>query len=341
VSSPDSEFKKISEFTQKIKDLGCSYIDTYVDRRGANPLKDYALYREYRSLLREIKPDLALTYTIKPNIYGNFAANKSNIPVISTVTGVSGGFFRGGVISMAVKTLCRAAFRKTASVVFQNSEDEALMRRYKIIKGQRTLMVPGSGVNLKEYEVLDYPDTPVTSFIFVGRFMRAKGVIELIEAARRLGAEYPDSFTVTLVGFGESDINQEVERAEQEGIIINAGFKEDVIPFYRDSSCVIMPSYKEGMSNVLLEAAASGRPLIATDVSGCRETVDDGVNGFLCKPKDADSLYNCMKRFMSLPYETRAEMGRASRGKVEKSFSRDIVIATMIKEAENLAGVNK
>jgi galacturonosyltransferase len=329
VSSP------VDEFTDRLISLGITYIGTKVDRRGTNPLQDYSLYRNYCTILRKIKPDIILTYTIKPNIYGNLAACRLNIPVISTVTGLGDSFLFGGVVSRLTDILYRWAFRKTFCVLFENGEDVEILRRKGIIKNQKAVCVPGAGVNLKEYDVLDYLEDLTVSFLYIGRVMRSKGVIELIAAARKLKSE-PLDFTLMIIGFSEGDIEQELGQAEQEGIITIAGFQENVVPFIKDAHCIVLPSYKEGMSNVLLEAAACGRPLITTDVSGCREAVDDGVNGFICKPKSADSLYNCMKRFLGLSQEQRIEMGLASRKKVKKEFNRDIVVNLMITEIERL-----
>ena len=325
-------------FIEELKALDVTYINTPISRRGANPFRDYALYKQYCALLKEIQPDIVLTYTIKPNIYGNLAARKLNIPVISTVTGLGDAFFCKGIVSWIVKFLCRCAFRKTLCIMFQNIEDEKILRNVGIIKNQRVLQVPGSGVNIDEHNVLKYPEESKINFLYIGRILRSKGIGQLISATRKLKLEYPDAFTVGLIGFNEGDISEEFDQAIQEGIISYAGFQNDIIPFIQDAHCVVLPSYKEGMSNVLLEAAACGRPLITTNVSGCREIVDDEVNGFLCEAQDIESLYNAMKRFIGLPQKQKIEMGQASRQKVVASFDRRLVVKAMVDEIANILG---
>jgi len=307
---------------------GLTFIDTPVDRHGANPVRDYALLRRYKRLMRETRPDAVLTYTIKPNIYGNLAAEKFGLPVISMVTGLGETFINGGLVSRIVRPLCRAAFRKTARILFLNREDMEIMRGARLVSGQEYLLASGEGVNLDEFPAMDYPTGPVVSFLYLGRVMRSKGIGQLIEAARRLKVEYPDKFSVTLIGYHEGDIVEEVERAALEGVVRYAGFQKDIKFFLRNAHCVVLPSYyKEGLPVSLLEAAACARPLIASDISGCREVVDDGVNGYLCRVRDAESLYGCLKRFLEISDERRAEMGESSRRKVEAEFDRREVVS--------------
>lgn len=324
-------------FSEELKSLGVSYIETPISRRNANPFQDLVLLCRYLIMMYKIKPDTVLTYTIKPNIYGNFAARLCGIPVISTISGLGDGFLNQGIIGLIVKFLYILAFRGVSSVVFQNEEDERIMRQAGIIGNHRVVLVPGSGVNLKEHNLMDYPVDSKVSFLYIGRIMHTKGIYELIEAARRLKSEKTYEFSVNLMGFNnEEEIEKVVQQAEKEEIISNIGFQKDIVPFIEEAHCVVLPSYREGMSNALLEAAASGRTLIASDVSGCREVVEDGVNGFLCTPKDADSLYDCMKRFLGLSQDQRVKMGLASRRKMEERFNRDIVVNTMVDEIFSL-----
>lgn len=310
----------------KLEAFGMTFIDTPIDRHGTNSMRDYALLRRYRKLIREIRPHVVLTYTIKPNIYGNLAAKKFGVPVISMVTGLGETFINDNMVSRIVKLLYRLAFKKTSRILFLNHEDMEIMRDARLVSGQEYLLLSGEGVNLDEFPAMDYPESPVVSFLYVGRIMRAKGIGQLIEASRRLKTGYPGQFSVTLIGYHEGDMKDEVEQADREGIIHYAGFQPDIKPFVRDAHCVVLPSYyKEGLPVSLLEAAASARPLIATDIGGCREVVEDGENGFLCKPRDADSLYDCMKRFLDMPDGQRAEMGTTSRHKAEMGFDRQKV----------------
>jgi len=324
-------------FEQELKDTGAAYIDTPLNRRGTNLIQEYKLYRQYCRIIREVRPDVILTYTIKPNVYGNLAARRTGTLVVSTITGLGETFMHGGLKGRLIKHLCKWSFKTADCIVFQNTEDEAILRQENIIDKQRILHVPGSGVNLQTHHLLPYPPDATVSFLYVGRIMKAKGVLQLIEATRRLLSEMPNTFTVTLMGFSEGDLQQELEMAENEKIIINAGFQKDIEPFVKTAHCIVLPSYyKEGMNNALLEAAASGRPLIAADISGCREIVDDEYNGFLCKPQDADSLYDCMKRFIELPYKDKVQMGIASRAKAESQFDRNVVIEAMLGAVNHL-----
>ena len=317
-------------FLDELQSLGITFIDTPIDRRGTNPIRDYALIRHFRTIMRDIQPDVVLTYTIKPNIYGNLAANGLGIPVLSMVTGLGDAFLRNDIINRIVKILYRSAFKTTACVIFLNHEDIEIMRNSRLLNGRSYLLKGGEGVSLDAFPLLEYPDAPVVSFLYVGRIMRTKGVRELIQAARRLQNEQSGAFEVTLIGYHEGDIKDEVEQAQREGVVHYAGFQKDVRPFMQQAHCLLLPSYKEGMSVALMEAAAMGRPIITSNISGCRELVEDGVNGFLCKPKDVDSLYDCMERFLELTNEQRTEMGQASRRKVEAEFDREAVVVEMV-----------
>ena len=331
VSAPDDGF------ADEIKSTGAHYINTYVDRRKANPFSDIILLLRYILLIRRVKPKVILTYTVKPNIYGNFAARLLKVPVISTVSGLGDGFLNPGMVGKIVRILFTLAFKSVGTIVMQNPADEAAMVAAGIITNQRIIHVPGSGVNLKEHKVLDFPnpkdaDNNHISFLYIGRIMHSKGIGELIKAGRRLKNDTAYSFDINLAGFEEADAKDLIKQAEADNIVSSLGFQKDISPALEEAHCVVLPSYSEGMSNALLEAAASGRGLIASDISGCREIVDHGVNGFLCKPKDEESLYHCMKDFLDTTAEAQKQMGKASRDKVVKQFDRDIVTNTMIEE---------
>jgi len=319
--------------TSELKSLGITLIETQYDRGNTNPIRDVLLFLHYKKLVREIKPDIILAYTIKPNVYGNLAAKGYKVPVISTITGLGEVFIRSSLVSFIVKVLYRAAFKSVKCVVFQNREDEHIMRSARIIHDQKVLLVNGSGVNLIEHTSLEYPCIPIVSFLYIGRIMETKGIEQLIMASRRLKLDNSGEFSVTLIGSYDGNVREKVETAVNEGIIFYLGFQSDIKPILRNAHCIVLPSYyKEGMSNALLEAAASARPLITTDISGCREIVEDGINGLICKPRDADSLYICMRDFLMLSNEQRKNMGIASRRKVELEFDRIDVVDSMLRE---------
>lgn len=324
VSTPDDGFY------QELRTLGVHIIVTSFDRHSTNPFHDFIMLLRYRAILRDVKPDIVLSYAIKPNIYGNLALRKFSMPVINTVTGLGEAFIRRGMLNWIVKRLYTVAFRRTSGIIFQNNEDEDVFRTNKIIKSQRTIRVPGSGVNLNEYSDMDYPDSTLVSFLYFGRITRSKGISELIEATMELLHDFSGEFETIVLGFHEGDMVAETMTAVNNGIIRYIEFQKDITPYIKAAHCVVLPSYKEGMSNSLLEAAAAGRPLITSDVSGCREIVDDGINGYLCTARDSNSLYDCMKRFLSLSNEERLQMGAASRKKVEAEFDRKIVTTRML-----------
>jgi len=325
VSTPDDGY------IDEMKAIGIKFVDTPINRRGVNPFKDLALLRRYRFMMREIKPDVVLAHTAKPNIYGNLAARRLKIPVISAITGLGDGFHNKNIVGSIVKFLYRVSLRKTVCITFPNRDDEGIMRRAGIIRDHhRVLFVSGSGVNLQDYQVLEYPESDEVSFLYMGRIKASKGVGELIEASRKLKLESKSGFNVTLMGMDEEEVS--MDEAIKEGVIRYIGLQKDIVPHVRAAHCIVLPSYTEGMSNSLLEGAASGRPLITTTAPGCKEAVDEGVNGFLCQPADAHGLYECMKRFTLLSNDERLKMGLASRRKVENEFDRNLVVDIMLKE---------
>lgn len=319
-------------FLDSLTSIGINFIEISVDRHGINPIHDFILMRNYGKIMREVRPSLVLTYTIKPNIYGNLAAKSLKIPVVSTITGLGISFIDNNIVGKMAKKLYRSAFKSVACVVFQNNEDENIMRCAGIIKKQTVLKVPGSGVNLSEYRCCPLPESKLIRFLYSGRIMRSKGVLELLEAAASLRDNPLCSFELILAGSYDGDIEVAVKEAQDKGIVKHIGYVNDMSEMLKSCHCVVLPSYKEGMSNALLEAAAVGRPLIASNVSGCREIVEDGVNGFLCMPCDAESLYISMKRFLDLSFEKIVEMGSESRCKVEAEFDRQIVVVRMVEK---------
>lgn len=307
---------------------GFRLIETAVDRRGINPKTDARLLSFYFRMLRREKPDLVITYSIKPNIYAGLACSTLGIPYCANVQGLGTAFQRRGLAEF-VTVLYRAAFRKAKTVFFENEADAAVFRSKRIIPAERQHVLNGAGINLEHYALQPYPEHDAVHFLYLGRIMREKGMDELFAAARRLHSEgYP--FVLDLVGFFEDEYQTEVEELQAEGIAVFHGFQAEPRPFYAAADCVVLPSYHEGMSNVLLEAAATGRPIITSDIPGCREAVDDGVSGYLCRVRDADSLYAEMRRFMEMDPVTRRAMGAAGREKMKRAFDKDQIVRETI-----------
>ena len=306
--------------------IGCRCVETPMDRRGITPGKDLRLLAQYRSLLRTERPDLVLTYAIKPNIYGGGLCRSMGIPYCANVQGL-GSAFSGNPMAALVTELYRRALDRAGTVFFENRADEGEFLYRGILRGEHTVL-HGAGVNLAHYGMQPYPvGAEGVTFLFLGRFMREKGVAELLSAARKLKSRFGEQVRFVLAGFFEEPYQKAVEGLVREGVAEFLGFVPDPRPCYRRAHCVVIPSYREGVSNVLLEAAASGRPVIASDVPGCREAVEDGRTGLLVPPGNAEALYQGMCRFLALSPEARREMGLLAREKMVREFDRERVVA--------------
>ncbi len=328
ISLPDAEL------VPKLTQLGCRFVDTPVDRRGMNPVRDSRLFRQYRAMLSEVKPDLVITYTIKPNIYGGMACRMAHIPYAVNITGLGSAIENGGWLKKFVLALYKPALKAAKVVFFENAGNRDTLVATGVVPQGRDAVLNGAGVNLDDYPCRPYPQDGPVRFLFVGRVMHEKGVDELFCAAKRMKQELGDNVEFHFVGSFEEAYKPVMDELEEAGVVKYHGYQSDMKPFYAMASCVVLPSYHEGMSNVLLEAAASGRPLITSDIPGCREAVEDGASGLLCPPKDADALYDAMQRFARLPVDSRAEMGRCGRRLMERKFSKTAVVAETIKHLE-------
>lgn len=323
-----------------IDDIEYIYDDPVIDRRGTSVTADAKLFFHYMSVLKKYRPDVVLTYTVKPNVYCGIASHFLKIPVISNVTGFGSVLQKSGIIRKFIMTLFKISFRRSECVMFQNSTNMRLAEESGMVKGGR-LLIPGSGVNTDRFPFIKYPDGGdginggKVVFNYIGRILKEKGVDVYIEAARRIKKKYPNT-EFNMLGFiepTEIHYEKELKELEKDGIIRYFGSQKDVRPFIALSHATIHPSmYGEGMSNVLLESASSGRPVITTDNPGCRETFIDSETGLLFKGGDADSLCNIIERFLSMPNEARAEMGARGREYIKSNFSRDIVADAYLKK---------
>lgn len=312
-----------------LKELGANCIKTEVDRRSINPFTDLKLLRTYKTILKQEKPDLVITYSIKPNIYAGYLCGKMKIPFCANVQGL-GTAFQKALLSNLVTVMYRTAFRKVETVFFENQANAQAFVRRRILPAKKEVVLSGAGINLEEYRYRQYPDNEIVHFLYLGRIMKEKGMDELfgaVEQLRKDGCE----FILDMVGFFEDEYKKQVEQLQSEGIVRFYGFQENPKPYYAQTDCVVLPSYHEGMSNVLLEAAASGRAIITTDIPGCREAVDNGKSGMLCKVKSTDSLYKAMKRFTELSREKRELLGKAGREKMEREFDKKKVVEETVK----------
>ena len=311
--------------------LGCRFLPLEMRVKGLNPLQDIKLIGRIRTVFQAERPDVIFSYTIKNNIFGALAARPLGIPFIPNVTGLGTAFLSGGLLQFVAENLYRRAFRKLRVVFFQNEDDRNLFLNRHLVMAQQARLLPGSGIDLTHFAATDYPpesDAPV--FLMIARLLRDKGVREYVAAARKVKSEHPHA-RFQLLGAVDAANRTAIDAAtvtswEQDGTIEYLGTADDVRPHIAAAHCVVLPSYREGAPRTLIEAAAMARPLIATDVPGCRSVVAHGENGYLCQVRDGDDLAKSMDAFLALPHAERARMGRAGRVKMAKSFDQAIVV---------------
>jgi len=312
---------------ERLNELGVERIAVEMDRSGLNPFTDLRLLFAYRRILRRVQPIALLSFTIKPNIYGCLAAGR--IPAFVNISGLGTVFIKRGLLLRIVTLLYRFALERASLVFFQNPDDRELFVKRRLVRPGKARLLPGSGVDLVRFRPVAVPAGRVT-FLFIGRLLGDKGIRELVEAARKLHRDGRD-VSVQLLGPIDEHNRTAISRVEldgwlEEGVVDYLGTTEDVRPFIGKATAIVLPSYREGLPLSLLEAGAMGRPLIATDVPGCRQVVEDGLNGFLCEVRNPASLADAMNRVCDLPEPERSAMGAASRRKIEAEFSEALVI---------------
>lgn len=328
------------EFAPRLESLGCRYIALPMDNQGTHPGRDALLLCRFWRLLRRERPDVFLGYTVKPNIYGSMAAHALGIPVINNIAGLGAVFIRGGVLATLVRSLYRKALRKSFLVFFQNPDDQRLFAQGELAPRGKTALLPGSGVDLERFAMAPLPLRPAGAmrFVLIGRLLRDKGVLEFVEAAQILRSRWP-AVQCCLLGFVDVLNPAAISRSEVEawasaGVIRYLGASDDVRQEIAHADCIVLPSYREGTPRSLLEAAAMGRPIITTDAVGCREVVQDGTNGFLCKVADSEDLAAKMEHMLRLSYDERTQMGVQGRKMVEASFDEKLVLTKYLNAIE-------
>jgi galacturonosyltransferase len=309
--------------------MGLRCIHTEVDRRGINPKTDLKLMATYRKLLKAERPDMVITYSIKPNIYAGMICGLLGIPFCANVQGLGTAFQRKG-LAQFVTMLYRTALKKAKVVFFENEGNAKEFIDRKILPREKITVLPGAGINLECYSLKAYPENDRIHFLYLGRIMKEKGIDELFAAMRRLHDAFGDKVVLDLVGFFDDDYEAEVNQLVADGIAVFHGFQTEPAPYYAAADCVVLPSYHEGLSNVLLEAAAIGRPVITSDIHGCKEAVNDGETGLLCRVKDAEDLYQKMRQMANLSRSAREQMGLAARKKIEQEFEKKMVVQKTI-----------
>lgn len=324
ISLPDGDL------IRPLEEMGCRFIDTPVDRRGINPVTDGKLVARYLKLLRKEKPGLVITYTIKPNIYGGMACRLLGIPYAVNITGLGTAFQKQGALRTLVTMLYTQALKRAKVVFFENRGNMQTLLDEKIVTAERCRCLNGAGVNLDRYSCAEYPGDGAVRFLFIGRVMAEKGVDELFDAMGRLRRE-GFGCTLDVLGHFEEHYEVKIRRGEAEGWLRYHGQQKDVRPFIENAHCFVLPSWHEGMANTNLECAAMGRPVITSRIHGCMEAVDENVSGLLCEPKNSDSLYEAMKRFLIMSRAEREAMGLAGRRHMEAVFDKKKVVAETMK----------
>ena len=318
------------ESIEILSEMGCKLLDIPIDRRGINPIKDFRLFLRYIKIIWTKKPDLVITYTVKPNVYGGMACRLLGVPYAVNITGLGTAFQGHGLLRQIVTILYRLGVGRAKVVFFENVENQQIFIDEKLVKAEKTCLLNGAGVNLEHYQVSEYPEEcDGIRFLFVGRMMKEKGIDELFSAMRRL---HQDGYSCTLdvLGGFEENYAQQMEEYQEAGWLHYHGYQRDVRPFIAQSHCFVLPSWHEGMANTNLECAASGRPVITSDIHGCKEAVVEGVSGLLCQRKDAQSLYETMKTFLQLSHEEKRQMGLAGRKHMEDVFDKKKVVSATI-----------
>ena len=322
------------EFVPELVEMGCVFIDTPLERHGMNPITELRLKSRYKQIIREVCPDIVFSYTIKPNLYGGMACKALKIPCVMNITGLGTAVENGGFLQKIMLLLYKIALPGAQKVFFQNIENEHFFSEHGLALGKHD-MIPGSGVNIEHYSVLDYPPEDTVEFVFISRIMKEKGIDQYLEAAKAIRKKYPQT-RFHICGACEPEYDGELQKLINDKTVIYHGLVKDIGAIHKVTHCTVHPTYyPEGMSNVLLEACACGRPIVTTDRAGCREIIDAQINGFVVKQKDSNDLIEKLERFIQLPYEQKNAMGLAAREKVEKDFNRQIVVRKYMKELQN------
>lgn len=332
------------DYAPRLAELGCRYEPLPMDNQGTHPGRDLMLLWRFYRLLRRERPAVLLGYTVKPNVYGSLAAHSLGIPVVNNIAGLGAVFIRRSLLTRVVRGLYGLALRPSRRVFFQNDDDRRLFVDHRLVRLTSTDRVPGSGIDLARFRAspLPSPNSNRIRFLLIARMLWDKGVGEFVIAARLVRQRYPHA-EFCLLGFLDVQNPAAISRRQMdewvaEGVVDYLGVSDDVRAEIAAADCVVLPSYREGTPRTLLEAAAMGRPIVTTDAVGCREVVDDGVNGLLCRVRDADDLAAKLEQMMKLSHQQRIEMGRLGRLKMEREFDEQIVIRKYLDIVHQIVG---
>lgn len=334
-----------SAYFKKLKNLGFNCLNLSIKGKGKNPLNDLLLLKKIHQLFKTIKPDIVFSFTIKPNIYSALVGKMCNVKVVPNVTGLGYVFMKRSLLTRFIVKLYKFAFSNLSHIVFQNSADKKIFIRKQILSpAAQVVQLPGSGVNLDKFPFVGYTNqvNDEDVFLYSGRLLRDKGLRELIAAFRIVKATYP-KIKLKIIGnyfhANPSAISKRQLRAWQQELGIEyLGMVDNVHEVIAEADCIVLPSYREGMARAILEASSMGKPVIATNVTGCREAVSDGVTGFLCKVKDHNDLASKMLQFIRLEFTKKQEFGINGRKKMEREFDQSIVISKYMSIVQDLSG---
>lgn len=315
---------------QALRQMGCAFVPLRMDAKGLSPVGGWRLVRDLKRHFRLLDPEVVLSFTIKNNLFGAMAARSVGVPFIPNVTGLGTAFLSGKVLQRLAEALYRTSFRNLPVVFFQNPDDRDLFLSRGLIRADQARVLPGSGIDLTRFSASPPPVGQDPVFLMVARLIRDKGVLEYAQAARIVKQTHPQAQFRILGPLGAENrtaIPPEVVASWSPRTDLDyLGETQDVRPFVQAADCVVLPSYREGAPRTLIEAAAMARPLIATDVPGCRAVVRDGITGFLCELQSAEDLARACLRFLALAPEQRHSMGLAGRQKMEREFDQALVV---------------
>lgn len=317
------------------ENMGCKIIETHIDRRGTNPIKDMKLVGEYKKIMKEVNPDIIFSYTVKPNIYGSMASNSLNFKQVCNITGTGATFLKENVLSKIVRMLYKASVKKCYKVFFQNTGDRQYFIDHKMV-GKNIDLIPGSGVNVDQHVFTEMPSDETVNFMFIGRVMAVKGIDQYLDCAKVIHEKYPNTCFYIAGWNEEEEYKKIVADYEKVGAVKYVGFQKDIDSWIRKCHCTILPSLGgEGVPNVMLESAATGRVCIGSRINGTSDVIDDGVTGYLYETGNSQSLIEKVEKFMNLSYKEKMVMGIAGHEKVTREFNREIVIGKYMDEVED------
>ena len=321
----------LDDAVRDLEHLGCRVRPLAMSVQGLNPLEDLKLQCSFKRIFRKEKPNVVLSYTIKNNLFGAQAARSMGVPFLPNVTGLGTTFLSGKLLQTLTEQLYRRSFKALKTVFLQNEDDRDLFLKRSLLHPDQAQLLPGSGIDLIRFApaaMLPAEDAPV--FLMIARLLRDKGVLEFVDAARKIKARHP-KVRFQLLGEAGTKNRSAIDHATvdawvKEGVVEYLGTTKDVRPAITAASCVLLPSYREGSPRALIEAAAMARPVISTNVPGCRAVVDHNVSGFLCDAQSTESLAAAIERFLSLSPEAQKAMGQFGRAKMEQKYDQSIVV---------------